>query len=166
MEAACDNGSDFHKHNIHCYFQERMYDGYAEYYVRSKMPSGMTAEFSFTFYYSGRFKKENKLVPTISFIVYKKRKTAWDIPCELTGKDNLRPLIFAKECLQTLEKAILRTYTPLRYPNIEISIGWEDKKRGDLYSKMLVREGYRMVYEYGEYTLNKYIRKDTIEIVA
>lgn len=164
LSTKCDRYECYNHNSFSCYFDNAHKTGMGydcDYYRREKMPSGMTAEFSVANYaYRAHRKEDSTLEMYISFIVYKKRKTAWKEPDQVTGKDGLKPMIFAKECLKTLEKTVGEYYAFRRYNNIFITVGWENERRHKLYEKMLTREGYKPRYEDQEYTLRKYIRKN------
>lgn len=161
---AGDDCSSFYYSNIHnidCYFT---FVGDKTYIIRKKFDSGMTAEFSFIVdEYLTKGDKHLSLVD-ISFCVYRKRKKAWGDIVESTGKDGLKPLVWAKECLKTLEKVIeddKGIFNPLwirRADNIAITVGWADHRRRDLYQKILFREGYHMSNESKQKYLVKYIK--------
>lgn len=160
-------------HSVECFFPlvqtENIDDMDYDFYRREKMPSGMTAEFRITrFFYAGNSRNDHKLVLSPAFIVFHKRKkyvTNDNIPLEITGKDGLRPLIFAKECMKQLEKTIVKDWRYHKYKDIVISVGWLDNRRGKLYKKLLSKEGYEPVFEEGGHYLNKYVRKDHVNLV-
>lgn len=162
MSDCCSKQCDY----LFCEYKKRIVDGTTEYYTRKKMPSGMTAEFFFEVYALGSKKSQERLIVEPSFIVYKKRKDAWKIPQEVTGKDRLEPLIFAKEKILQLERIVCKSFASKSCGSIYIEVGWSNKRRGDLYKKILMREGYELAYEDKTYYLRKkvYQREEEINL--
>ena len=130
-------------------FKERILDdGSPELYETLDLPSGMKAEFGFS--YSFRpYQDEIILYPHLT--VYHKRKKRWPAdPTELTGRDGLIPAGWALQILDSVVEFYLD-----RYETVRVCIEWHDSRRRDVYSKVLGRKGYYFTHWDGGKVLEK-----------
>ena len=103
--------------------------------VRTKMPSGMTVELGYDTFWIDHL-GQPVLEPELC--VYKKRTKKWpDDPSATTGKDGLRPAVFALETLETIAQGFADVYGSAR-----VLVSWEDARRRDVYDKVLGKRGY------------------------
>lgn len=121
---------------------------------RKKFPSGMTGEIAFDLY--GVENDPSKLIIDISFVVYRKRKSAWSVPNEITGQDGAQTLVWAKSEIDAFSEYIWR-FSPAK--DADLVIGWTDKRRGDLYIKALCKRGFTVTTDEGEIVLKKRIQR-------
>lgn len=124
------------------YEEDQTRTGYLQ--TKLKLPSGMTAEFGCDIY-------EDNVV-SIIFTVYRKRKKGWpDNPNESTGKDGLLPAVWALQCLELVEYALIDCGEPAI-----ISVGWMNNRLRDVYSKVLDKRGYYFQqYPHGKELIKK-----------
>lgn len=130
--------------------------GWYDYTAKKKMPSGMTAEVTFSGYMNRR---ETSVTFYVGLNVYKKRSyrdSNWN---KVTGKDGLKPMLFAREAIVDFEKWFLEhsTYKD-HHEDVFIAIQWTDKRRREAYHRGLKSLGYHYDSHWGEKVLIKKIK--------
>ena len=132
------------------YYKERINTwGVEEHYVQEKFPSGMTAEFGFSW-----DNRPGELIIYPYLTVFAKRKKRWpDDPKQTTGRDGLAPAMFALKQLENVVEQHLQEFGTVR-----VSISWTDRRRRDTYAKVLGRRGYYFTQWDGEKVLERVYR--------
>lgn len=128
-----------------------------DYYVFStaeKLPSGMTVEVVFQGDYSSdqRFATFNVVLD-----VFKKRKQKDDNYLHQTGKDGLKPLIFAKKAIEEFAPYILEQYGEC-HEKMVIQVLWADNRRRRVYERGLKSIGFEFNNYFGYKALYKLIK--------
>lgn len=127
---------------------------YYSFIARKKFDSGMTGEISFDLYQMSE--GSHDVLVDISFVVYRKRKSAWGVPNEITGRDGAATLVWANEQINAFSEFV---WNKTVANEVTLVIGWTDKKRGDLYKKVLTQRGFSIVRDEGEIVLKKKIHR-------
>ena len=120
------------------YDHYRMEENYLTYYARRVFPSGMTAQIDFDLYLD---RPNRKGAVECSFVIYHNRRQAWAVPNEITGRDGVEPLLWAKQQLFAFEEFLVTRRQYSRYA-WTMEVGWSDEKRGRLYRRYLAKHGY------------------------
>lgn len=118
--------------------------GSHDYIAKERMPSGQTVEMLFSAYEN----QVGDITFWITLDVYHKRKQRESNVLKQTGKDGIRPLIWAKQRLIEFEEMLKKeNISWLLNRNVYITVYWEDAQRRRVYERGLVPLGY--TYEYG-----------------
>ena len=112
-------------------------EGYYNIVAKEKMPSGMTVEILFELY-----DLTNIGVANVALNVYKKRKQIPGNVLHQTGKDGIKPFIWALKKINEFGEYYNKEFTS-KSP-IYIQVYWEDNRRGRIYKRYLPRYGFQL----------------------
>lgn len=121
---------------------------------RKKFKSGMTGEVSFEVF--GIDDDPRAFIADISFVIYRKRNKAWVQPNEITGRDGLEPMVWAKQEIEAFGEYI---WMKSGLQTGHLIIGWTDKRRGELYRKAFSKQGFILSRIDGELVMKKKISR-------
>lgn len=118
-------------------------EGSIDFIVRKKFPSGMTGEFGVHPYLHETNIEGCEIF--ISLVLFRKRKTREKLFGSITGRDYLRPAVWAKECLEGVETMLwtdLFVDAPPQVKHADICIAWETPRLKEVYGLILYPKGY------------------------
>lgn len=120
-------------------------EGYLTVIDKKSLPSGMTVQIEFEM-----SDLSNVCVANVFLNVYKKRKQISSNTLHQTGKDGVDPFIWALKKIRDFE-AYASEYLTNPLPAY-IQVCWDDNRRGRIYKRFLLREGFELK-DFGEGTM-------------